>query len=207
MAKIDVSALVGFAPEEYKGTGPTALLEKDGRYQNACIKCEAYQRDGKEGLNLALRIQDSDVPAGSTVYKRIYITGEDAKGKPNALHLGRMLLSFGRTLEEIDAFGKRGSVDTDDICRSLTNAENGKNICYTLIQQNEGNDGVIRSEVSFFIPKKEYDDSKQSGSGFRTTPNPGRRATARGGATTKANGATTSAAVTADIADAVASGM
>jgi len=159
--EIDFGEAEGVEPYEPEDKPVRAVmrpLNEDGYYLGKIT--EATRRLSKRGngvLSLRIELQEQDT-IGTAVYTDITVTGKSDKEskRPNIYSLVPVLLSTGRTWEDIQArISGKDKMSAEALARSLTT--DGKNICYVQIRheiQTFGkNAGKERPTVANFVTK------------------------------------------------------
>lgn len=154
-----------------EGSDPSVLLKKDGNYALKVHKAEPkVDKKGAEYLALQFVVTDSDVDPGSTIYSNLFIEGVfesgSREGHKKIEVLLDLLLSGGKT-EIVSSFLQEGALDLQEAAKVVV----GSTI-YARVVQREGLDSVMRSEPIFYIKPEKYAETKSSGVGFRSTPDP-----------------------------------
>lgn len=164
--KVSLGGLDGYSLKD-GGSGPAALLEKDGNYDLTVVKCEAKQNEKDNWVAMTLSVNDSDAK-GSVLYKNIFTDGEfengNRKGQKRVSVLLDALLSAGKS-DFVNSQIKAGDLDLDEAAKVLTNSR-----LYARVAQSEGQDGKMRSEPIYFIKPEFYRETQQSGTNFRVPP-------------------------------------
>lgn len=165
----------GFEPFVYEDRPDRSVvrpLSKDGYYETKIAEAKPKASSSKNGmLDLRLEVQDED-EVGAAVYTSVPCTGHSktASKRPNIHSLIPVLLSTGRTMQDINERAERGDLmQASVMARALT--QEGKNICYVQIkheiQTNGKNAGKERATVKNFVPQSVYEARKARRGGIR----------------------------------------
>lgn len=161
---VNFAEALGYEVREIEAFAVVRPLKMDGYYQAKIVEAKpGKSAKGNGKFSLRLEIEDED-ETGSALYAEVPATGASHDGKrTNIQSLVAVLLSTGRTTEELDRRIKSGEIlKSDIIAKSLTTP--GKNICFVqvkhAIQTMGKNSGKERADVSNFVPRATYDSFK-----------------------------------------------
>lgn len=137
-------------------------MAKDGYYKVAIEEAEPSVSDaGNAVLNLVVRVLDKD-EEGTRVYGTVTCSGftSEETPRPNIWNLLNLLLSAGRTKEQLDALATGGKqMEIGDIATSLV--QEGKNVAYAQIKHEISTRGNFAgrevTRVKTFVLQSTYD--------------------------------------------------
>jgi hypothetical protein len=137
-------------------------MAKDGYYRVAIEEATPGQSEaGNAVLNLVVRVLDKD-EEGTRVYGTVTCSGHTSEDtpRPNIWNLLNLLLSAGRTKEQLDSLAQGGKqMELGDIATSLI--QDGKNVAYAQIKHEISKQGNFAgrevSRVKTFVLQSTYE--------------------------------------------------